>query len=194
MDQNLNWIDHINKLTKSLYSSLQILKRFKRSTPFKTRKTLAEGLILSKLNYCNAVYAPSQQYLLNRLQRLQTCTAGYVTGKYAKSLDVINLKWLPVEENISFSLAKYAFKALHDQKWPSYLPITTVERRRELRSNGTGLSLQNGNQNTFQNQVAKTFNDLPKNIRECQDEMKYCKEAKSFYFDQALAKSIWKYE
>ena len=69
MDQNLNWIDHINKLTKSLYSSLQILKRFKRSTPFKTRKTLAEGLILSKLNYCNAVYAPSQQYLLNRLQR-----------------------------------------------------------------------------------------------------------------------------
>ena len=107
IDQNLTWTDQINNLVKTLYSKLQVLKRFKRFTPYKTKKTLAESLILSKLNYCNIIYAQVPQYLLNRLQRLQTCAAGYVFQKYAKTKDVIDLKWLPIEENISYNIARY---------------------------------------------------------------------------------------
>ena len=64
----------------------------------KIRKTLAEALILSKINYCNVVYGQLPKYLINRLQRVQNTTVGYVFGRYAKMLDIINLNWLPIRK------------------------------------------------------------------------------------------------
>ena len=61
---------------------------FSRSTPMKVRKTFAEALILSKINYCN-MYGQLPEYLINRLQRVQNTSAGYVYGRHAKMLDVI---------------------------------------------------------------------------------------------------------
>ena len=74
----------------------------------KVRKTLAEALILSKINYCSVVYGQLPRYLINRLQRVQNTTAGYVYGRYAKTLDVINLNWLPTEENVEMNTVKLA--------------------------------------------------------------------------------------
>ena len=70
----------------------------------KVRKTLAEALILSKIIYCNVVYGQLPKYLINRLQRVQNTTAGYVYRRYAKTLDGVNLNWLPIEENIEMKL------------------------------------------------------------------------------------------
>lgn len=99
-----------------------------------------------------------------------------------------------IEESISYNLAKYAFKAIRTTEWPTYLPLAILERRRELRSSTTGLSLQNGDPGTFQHQAGKIFNSLPKKIRECEIEKEYNKQIKSYFFDQALAKSILWYE
>ena len=65
----------------------RVLRKFNRFTPMNVRKTLAEALILSKINYCNVVYGQLPKYLINRLQRVQNTTAGYVYGRYAKTLD-----------------------------------------------------------------------------------------------------------
>ena len=54
----------------------------------KVRKTFAEALILSKINYCN-MYGQLPEYLINRLQRVQNTSAGYVYGRHTKMLDVI---------------------------------------------------------------------------------------------------------
>ena len=81
----------------------------------KVRKTLAEALILSKINYCNVVYGQLPKYLINRLQRVQNATVGYVYGRYAKTLDVINLNWLPIEKNIPMNTIKLAHKSLNDE-------------------------------------------------------------------------------
>ena len=70
----------------------------------KVRKTLAETLILSKINYCNVVYGQLPKYLINRFQGVQNTTAGYVYRRYAKTLDGVNLNWLPIEENIEMKL------------------------------------------------------------------------------------------
>ena len=194
LDHNLEWNTQINNLTKSLYGTLQTLKRFKRFTPYATRKTLAESLVLSKLNYCQAVYSDIPKYLLNRLQRVQTCTAGYVIQEYARYNDIIHLKWLPIEESMQYNLAKYAFKALRTAEWPSYLPLTTLERRRNLRSSSDGLRVENGDPGTFQHQSGYVFNSLPKKIRECEIEFEFNKLARRHYFDQAMAKSMSWYE
>ena len=80
-DQHLTWIDQINNIIRSTHGTLRVLRKFSRFTPMKVRKTLAEALILSKINYCNVVFGQLSKYLINRLQRVQNTTAGYVYGR-----------------------------------------------------------------------------------------------------------------
>ena len=92
------------------------------------------------------------------------CT-GYVLGKYAKLGDVIKLNWLPVHEYIEYSTVKYAFHALTNSHWPTYLHTDIVKHSGDTRSCQDGPKIQYEENFTFQNQ-AKSFNDLPKSIRE----------------------------
>ena len=94
-DQHLKWIDQINN--RSTHDTLRVLRKFSRFTPMEVRKTLAEALILSKINYCNVVYGQLPKNLISRLQRVQNTTAGYAYGQYAKTLDetivIRNIVW-----------------------------------------------------------------------------------------------------
>ena len=56
-DENLTWITQINNLIKLSHAKLRNMRLFKRFTPYKVRKTLAETLILSNLRYCIPVYS-----------------------------------------------------------------------------------------------------------------------------------------
>ena len=71
------------------------------------------------MNYCIVVHSQIPKYLQNRLQPLQNCVAGYVLGKYANTLDIINLNWLPVVENTEFSVSKLRYQGLHVKNWIS---------------------------------------------------------------------------
>ena len=86
-DQHLTRIDQINNI-RSTQCTLRVLRKFSRLTPMKVRKTLAEALILSKINYCNVSYGQLPKYLINRFQPIQNTTAGYAYGRYAKTLDI----------------------------------------------------------------------------------------------------------
>ena len=112
----------------------RILRQFKRFTPLRVCKNLAESLVLSKLSYCNEVYSQIPKYLVNRLQRVQNITAGYVLGRYAKLKDVVELNWLPIEENTDYNIAKLVFHALKDKNWPSYLKVHVMQHNKILRS------------------------------------------------------------
>ena len=125
-DQHLTWNEQINIITKSNYNILRILKTFKLFIPWNVQKSLAESLILSRINYCIIAHSQIPKYIQNRLQHLYNCAAGYVIGKYAYKLDVINLNWLPVAENRDFNISKFAYHGLHDKNWPEYLPIKLI--------------------------------------------------------------------
>ena len=56
------------------------------------------------------VYDQLPKYLINRLERVQNAIPGYIHAQYAKMLDVINLNWLPIEENIEMNTVKLAHK------------------------------------------------------------------------------------
>ena len=81
-DENLTWISQVNNLIKLSHAKLRNMRLFKRFTPYKVRKTLAETLILSNLRYCIPVYSQLPKYLI-RLQRTQNTVAGYELGRYA---------------------------------------------------------------------------------------------------------------
>ena len=81
--------------------------------PIQARKILAEALILSKIDYGSIVYQKVPKFLIKRLQKIQTISAGYVLNRYAKECDVIKLVWLSIIERFEFNTTKLAFKALH---------------------------------------------------------------------------------
>jgi len=49
-DQHLTWSEQVQSISKSTYGILRTLKMFRRFTPLKVRKSLAECLVLSRLN------------------------------------------------------------------------------------------------------------------------------------------------
>ena len=70
VEQNLTWSSHVNSIVKASYGILRIMKTFTHS---KIRKSLAESLALSRLNYSNVLIGQLPNYLQNRLQRVQEC-------------------------------------------------------------------------------------------------------------------------
>ena len=190
IDQNLSWTDQINHVTKCAQSNLQTIKRFKRFTPFNVRKTLAESLVLSKINYCNTVFSQTPQYMRKKLQRVQTSAAGYVLRKYAHREDVVNLGWLLVDQKVEMDLAVAGYKALNDENWPSYLKMSKLILGRNLRSNEIGTMINRGENGSFQEQVALVFNDLPKSLREESSIKIFYKNTKKYFLDRSIAISL----
>ena len=55
-----------------------------------------------------------------QLQKVQNVAAGFVLNKCANINDVINIKWLPIEERIEFSLVVMNCKAIYDKNFRNH--------------------------------------------------------------------------
>ena len=194
--ENMTWNTHIDNATKSAYHTLRTLNHLKRFTPFHVRKMLAESLVLSRIQYGNAIFFDAPAYLIKKLQRIQNTAAAFVLRRYAKEEDVIKLKWLPVKENIEYSIAKMAYKAINDETWPTYLKLnkkeqtTTLNRRSAYASTATTILQGMENGSTFENVASKTFNELPPSSRSATTYTSFCSNAKKYFHDKALARTL----
>ena len=62
---------HINKLSAAMFHSLRNIKRIQNKLDFDSTKTLIQALVMSKLDYCNALLPGSSKFLLTKLQHIQ---------------------------------------------------------------------------------------------------------------------------
>ena len=186
--ENLKWDEHINALCKSCFGTLRILRKIKNFTDFKLRKHLAESLILSKLSYCDTVFYPLPDFLLNRLQRVQYVAASFVLGRYVRcKKEILNLGWLPLSELRDYSILRSTFKALYSNTWPSYLKLQTVKPARNLRSSVATRLMIPLTANTFQHSAAKLFNSLPADLRNCTNFNQFSAKCKHLLKERALS-------
>ena len=110
-----------------LLQEIVCIKKKKRFAPQKTRKHLAEALIISKIDYENIIYSNASQNSLIRLRKLLKVTCSFVNGRYNNSLDVILPGLLPISERIDFCITKLAHKALYGVAiFPSYLKLFSI--------------------------------------------------------------------
>ena len=79
----------------------------------------------------------------------------------------MNIKWLPIEEQIEYSLIKMGFKAIYDENGPKNLKLKQrVSSVRNLQSNNNKeIMINNQQSKTFEKQIEDTFNKLTKIIR-----------------------------
>ena len=101
--------------------------------------TLALGLVISHLDYCNAILADLPDTDISCLQRIQNICAKTVLGqnKYESSTRcLLKLHWLPIQKRIKHKVLTFVHKPLNDQA-PEYIRSLLKEyqpRRVGLRS------------------------------------------------------------
>ena len=185
-NENLTWNTHVNELVRSSFGTLSVLRKLKRIAPFSVRKTLAECLVLSRIDYGATIFCGMPDYLRNRLQKIQNAAASFVTGRYNRTKDVLKLNWLPVHERIDFSIAKLTFKIMNNKNSPSYLKLNRYQPPRNLRSNQSRENTLSSNEDgTFQAMATKVFNKLPETVRGELCNAKFIVSAKSFFLEEA---------
>jgi len=111
--------------------------------PPATFQSLLVTLVLSRLDYENAVLVGLPAYLVCRLQSVLNAAAQliYCMRSADHSTDALAcLHWLRIPERIDFKVAVLTYKVLH-RSAPRYLgplvPVANLPGRRTLRSGGT---------------------------------------------------------
>ena len=188
IDQHLKWEGNVKYICTSCYTILAMLHKVKNLLPFHARKNLAQALVLSKLYYNDILHHSLPEYLTARLHKVQKAAASVVNGKYATMSDILKLNWPLVTEQREWHILKSTHQSLYSSDWPNYLRLETYENNRNLRSS-KGIQLQRSMiANTFQDEAANLFNNLPLSLRNCMDPILFFKETKKLLQDKARSR------
>ena len=175
-DSTLSLANHIAKVVKSVNFSLYNIGKIRKYLDKPTCGMLINGLIMSRLDNCNALLVGATQKSVKQLQRLQNRAARILslTSKFSHITPVLkDLHWLPVEQRIQFKVLLMCFKSLRGLA-PPYLSelITPYIPSRALRSADNYLldippsRLKTFGDRSFAVAGPKLWNALPLKIRE----------------------------
>ena len=193
-DGGLNFRKHIPLVCRSCYYHIRDLRRLRRCLASEVSKTIATGLVSSKLDYCNGLLYNVTNRELNRLQGVQNYLARVVTRSlcFSRTTPLESLHWLPVCFRIKFKICLVTYKALCNNQ-PIYLKemLEPPKRTRDLR-----LSYQNvlfvprikttKGEGSFSVAASKLWNHLPGEIRTSKTVHSFRKKLKTFYLNQAF--------
>ena len=142
MDKLCKNTKHINNLSSLLCHQLRNTQNIRGKLNFKAVKTVAQALILPKLDYCNSLLVGTPECYLSCLQHIQNMACRVVCnlGKYDHVTASMNsLHWLRVREHITYKIA-YLVHCCKMGTAPQYLidllPMAT--HNHSLRSSTSG--------------------------------------------------------
>ena len=178
VSNDFRWNNHIRDNEKSmlkiLTSKINALKKISYYSSFKTRKMIAQGIIMSNLTYLIQLYGGSSEYLLSLLQVVQNSAARLVTKlpwSTPTSTLLLQCGWLNIRQLVKFHSLVLLFKIKHDKK-PTYLSDKISDnfgyKTRLATSNGirknTMISTEVAKK-SFLNRTTQIWNKMPPNLR-----------------------------
>ena len=193
-------MDQVKTVVRSCFYQLRQLKVIKRSLNYNFLRDAAYALVLSRIDYCNSLYANSPSSMLQPMQVIINAAARIVSGrsKFHSVKDYVrdNLHWLPIQQRIKFKLCILVFKALHGMA-PPYISDMCVKL--ELTKNYPRLRSVN-NCDIFvprykNNYASRAFhiagplayNSLPSDIKTCNVFTSFRQKLKTQLFREAYA-------
>ena len=196
MDNLMNLEKQINKTTRSVYFQIKKISKIRQFLDAYSTKALVQALVISRLDYCNALYVNLPQRLINKLQKAQNSAARLIFRKRRNCHITPVLKmlhWLPVSYRVQFKILMLTYKVLNNSA-PQYLKSLVVpfQPRRQLRSNQHSyLTLltpvfkkrKHGGR-SFRNVAPRLWNSLPLHIRKAETLQKFKSMVKTHLFIQ----------
>jgi hypothetical protein len=141
LDADLSMRTHVAKVVSSCFGVLRQLRSIRRSVPRDTFRSLVVALVLTRLDYGNAILAGAPDHLLKRLQSVMNAAARLIWSrrKYDHVSPLLeNLHWLRAPERIEYKLCVLVYRCLNGLA-PSYLTcelhqVADISSRQRLRS------------------------------------------------------------
>ncbi len=175
-DDQLTFKEHIAKTARSCRFALHNIRKIR---PFLTEhaaQLLVQALVISRLDYCNALLAGLPSNTIKPLQMIQNAVARLVIIEPKRAHDTplfVSLHWLPVAARIQFKTLMLAYRTTKGSA-PTYLNslLRIYIPSRSLRSASerclmvpSQAFLSKSLSRTFSFTVPDWWNDLPTPIR-----------------------------
>ena len=123
MDQEFSFRQHIMNKCRVAMLNIQQIKLIRNILNKDTAHTLVPSLIMSHLNYCNAIFYGLTEVDLKRLQRVQNEAAKLVLNKSLRDIItqcMFHLHWLPIKSRIDYKILTLTHKCVYGEA-PKYL-------------------------------------------------------------------------
>ncbi len=138
IDDKLNFSDHIAKTARSGRFALYNIRKIRPFLSEHATQLLVQALVLSRLDYCNALLAGLPANSIKPLQLIQNAAARLIFNEPKRTHVTplfINLHWLPIAARIKFKALMFAYKTTSGSA-PLYLNsiLQTYVPSRSLRS------------------------------------------------------------
>jgi len=128
LENELTMKQHISRVVSSCFFQFRRLRQIRRSAGEEVTKRLVTALVLSRLNYCNAVLAGLPESTIRPLQRVQNAAARLITD--TKPSDhitpvLLHSQWLPIKSRIMYKLC-LLMHLIHTKQRPAYMVELTA--------------------------------------------------------------------
>ena len=168
--------NHVSAVARSCNYHARAIRHVRHLLTVDLAQTLACSLILSKIDYCNAVLHGAPSGTIQKLQPVQNNAARVVLQaprrSHANSL-LQELHWLPVEQRITYKLAVLTYRT-RQTSVPEYLSrhITIRSSTRSLRSSSAPLlhvpfRRTSLGKRSFSTAAPSVWNSLPVSVQNC---------------------------
>jgi len=190
MDSGLTLGKHISKICQISFLHIRNFRRIRRSLDLHSAKLLANALVTSRLDYCNALFYGMNKGFIKKLQTVQNSLARVVVPsvRYRDHISptLKQLHWLPVGQRIIFKMAVLTFKMLH-QSQPVYLSKLLKKCNSGRRSSSKNLLevpfvKSESGRRSFAYGAPYVWNSLPQELRDCSSENIFRNKLKTFLF------------
>ena len=197
LDSDLSMLRQISDIKMKCFWTLSNLRTFSHYLDEDLKITLVKTLIISKIDYCNALYAGCNQYAIKKLQSTMDYAVRFIYNitDWSKDLTPFYKKAhiLPIAFRIKYKICLLVHKAL-DGSSPEYIRNLLYlyhdePSKQSLRSfSDKRLLLRPSTQESkitrkmFSYHAPIFWNELPFNLRHNKDTDKFKRDLKTHYF------------
>lgn len=194
LDPHLSMQCHVTKTAQTCFYVLRSIRAIRDKIPQDLLVTLVTTLILSRLDYGNAVFANLPAKTLAPLQRVQNMAArivGHLGPRDHLTNALRQLHWIPVKHRTTFKLCCMMHSALTTGTPPYLRDLVTlmsdIPSRRHLRSSDQRLvsvprTRRKVGDQAFSVAAPTVWNDIPLDIRSILDTKSFRSNLKHFLF------------
>ena len=197
IDSNLSFNDHVQHLSSSCIAKLSQVNRARHAFNKETLLVIINALVMSRIDYCSAVWSSTTDTNLKKVQLIQNYAARIVSGtrKYDHITPVLReLKWLPIKQRLELKNAVIAFKCINGLA-PQYLCSKFSKRKDKHKyatRNKEDLHINKyrtaSGQRTFLYRATKIWNSLDTSLKSIVNITTFKKKLKSIMIQKFIDK------